>query len=164
MNNGELERIVVENVTSAPVWVVDDDRAIRWVLSRALSRAGIESRTFDRAQAVLDALKSEQPQVLVSDIRMPGMTGVELLARIKAEAPDLPVIIMTAYSDLDSAVSAFQGGAFEYLAKPFDVPKAVELIQRAMKECAEVRRASDAAAEGFEPESSPAVRQMRKMH
>ena len=157
MNNGELERIVVENVTSAPVWVVDDDRAIRWVLSRALSRAGIESRTFDRAQAVLDALKTEQPQVLVSDIRMPGMTGVELLARIKAEAPDLPVIIMTAYSDLDSAVSAFQGGAFEYLAKPFDVPKAVELIQRAMKECAEVRRAANAAADGFEVESSPAV-------
>ena len=157
MNNGELERIVVENVTSAPVWVVDDDRAIRWVLSRALSRAGIESRTFDRAQAVLDALKTEQPQVLVSDIRMPGMTGVELLARIKAEAPDLPVIIMTAYSDLDSAVSAFQGGAFEYLAKPFDVPKAVELIQRAMKECAEVRRAENAAADGFEVESSPAV-------
>lgn len=157
MNNGELERIVVENVTSAPVWVVDDDRAIRWVLSRALSRAGIESRTFDRAQAVLDALKTEQPQVLVSDIRMPGMTGVELLARIKAEAPDLPVIIMTAYSDLDSAVSAFQGGAFEYLAKPFDVPKAVELIQRAMKECAEVRRAANAADDGFEVESSPAV-------
>ncbi|MDY4163197.1 MAG: nitrogen regulation protein NR(I) [Sutterella sp.] len=141
---------------SAPVWVVDDDRAIRWVLSRALSRAGIESRTFDRAQAVLDALKTEQPQVLVSDIRMPGMTGVELLARIKAEAPDLPVIIMTAYSDLDSAVSAFQGGAFEYLAKPFDVPKAVELIQRAMKECAEVRRAANAADDGFEVESSPA--------
>ncbi|MBP3439294.1 MAG: nitrogen regulation protein NR(I) [Sutterella sp.] len=157
MKSGEQESIVVENVTSAPVWVVDDDRAIRWVLSRALSRAGIESRTFDRAQAVLEALKSEQPQVLVSDIRMPGMTGVELLALIKAEAPDLPVIIMTAYSDLDSAVSAFQGGAFEYLAKPFDVPKAVELIQRAMKECAEVRRASDAAAEGFEPDSSPAV-------
>ena len=157
MKSGEQESIVIENVTSAPVWVVDDDRAIRWVLSRALSRAGIESRTFDRAQAVLEALKSEQPQVLVSDIRMPGMTGVELLALIKAEAPDLPVIIMTAYSDLDSAVSAFQGGAFEYLAKPFDVPKAVELIQRAMKECAEVRRASDAAAEGFEPDSSPAV-------
>lgn len=157
MKSGEQESIVVENVTSAPVWVVDDDRAIRWVLSRALSRAGIESRTFDRAQAVLEALKSEQPQVLVSDIRMPGMTGVELLARIKAEAPDLPVIIMTAYSDLDSAVSAFQGGAFEYLAKPFDVPKAVELIQRAMKECAEVRRAAGAAAEGLEPESSPAV-------
>ena len=148
---------MVENETSAPVWVVDDDRAIRWVLSRALSRAGIESKTFDRAQAVLDALKTEQPQVLVSDIRMPGMTGVELLARIKAEAPDLPVIIMTAYSDLDSAVSAFQGGAFEYLAKPFDVPKAVELIQRAMKECAESKRAAEEPEETFEPENTPAV-------
>lgn len=125
---------MLEKEQSATIWVVDDDHAIRWVLSRALSKVGHTCRLFDRAQDVLDALTIEQPLVLVSDIRMPGLSGVELLSRIKADYPHLPVIIMTAYSDLDSAVSAFQGGAFEYLTKPFDVTKAVELIERAMKE------------------------------
>ena len=125
---------------SEPVWVIDDDRAIRWVLNRALSREGIGCRTFERGQDALAALeaieasKSERPLVLVSDIRMPGLSGVDLLARVKEIAPDLPVIIMTAFSDLDSAVSSFQGGAFEYLTKPFDVAKAVELISRAMED------------------------------
>ena len=125
---------------SEPVWVIDDDRAIRWVLNRALSREGIGCRTFERGQDALAALeaieasKSERPLVLVSDIRMPGLSGVDLLARVKEIAPDLPVIIMTAFSDLDSAVSSFQGGAFEYLTKPFDVAKAVELINRAMED------------------------------
>ena len=123
-----------QNAQSAPVWVVDDDHAIRWVLSRALSKAGIECRLFEEAESVLKALEDSAPMVLVSDIRMPGVSGVDLLARVKARMPNLPVIIMTAYSDLESAVSAFQGGAFEYLAKPFDITKAVELIERAMKE------------------------------
>lgn len=123
-----------QNSATAPVWVVDDDRAIRWVLSRALAKAGIECRLFEDADSVLKALEESSPMVLVSDIRMPGLTGVDLLARVKSLLPNLPVIIMTAYSDLDSAVSAFQGGAFEYLAKPFDIAKAVELIERAMKE------------------------------
>ena len=122
------------------VWVIDDDRAIRWVLDRALTRAGIGSRTFERGQEALDALKAlknskgELPLALVTDIRMPGISGVDLLAQVKLIVPELPVIIMTAFSDLESAVSAFQGGAFEYLTKPFDVVKAVELIGRAMDE------------------------------
>jgi two-component system nitrogen regulation response regulator GlnG len=116
---------------AAAVWIVDDDRSIRWVLEKALSREGIAFRSFASAQEAAQALQHEQPQVLVSDIRMPGETGLELLASIKARHPRLPVIIMTAYSDLDSAVSAFRSGAFEYLPKPFDVDHAVALIRRA---------------------------------
>jgi two-component system nitrogen regulation response regulator GlnG len=116
---------------AAAVWIVDDDRSIRWVLEKALSREGIPFRSFASAQEAAQALQHDQPQVLVSDIRMPGETGLELLASIKARHPRLPVIIMTAYSDLDSAVSAFRGGAFEYLPKPFDVDHAVALIRRA---------------------------------
>ena len=133
-----------QNVQSAPVWVVDDDHAIRWVLSRALSKAGIECRLFEEAESVLKALEDSAPMVLVSDIRMPGVSGVDLLAHVKARMPNLPVIIMTAYSDLESAVSAFQGGAFEYLAKPFDITKAVEL---AMKEAQNMTPAVEAEAE-----------------
>ena len=116
------------------VWIVDDDQSIRWVLEKALDRAGISYRSFDHANDVINALDAGDPapQALVSDIRMPGPSGLDLLARIKALLPDLPVIIMTAYSDLESAVAAFQGGAFEYLAKPFDVDQAIALIQRAM--------------------------------
>ena len=136
-----------QNVQSAPVWVVDDDHAIRWVLSRALSKAGIECRLFEEAESVLKALEDSAPMVLVSDIRMPGVSGVDLLAHVKARMPNLPVIIMTAYSDLESAVSAFQGGAFEYLAKPFDITKAVELIERAMKEAQNMTPAVEAEAE-----------------
>jgi two-component system nitrogen regulation response regulator GlnG len=117
-----------------PVWVVDDDRSIRWVFEKALGREGIPFRTFGSAQDALAALESEAPQVLVSDIRMPGTSGLELLQAVKAQHPNLPVIIMTAYSDLESAVAAFQGGAFEYLPKPFDVDQAVELIRRALDE------------------------------
>ena len=116
---------------AAAVWIVDDDRSIRWVLEKALSREGIPFRSFASAQEAAQALQHDQPQVLVSDIRMPGETGLELLASIKVRHPRLPVIIMTAYSDLDSAVSAFRGGAFEYLPKPFDVDHAVALIRRA---------------------------------
>ncbi len=117
-----------------PIWIVDDDQSIRFVLEKALAREQFAVRSFTNARDVLAALDSDQPQVLVSDIRMPGGSGIELLHKIKAKHRELPVIIMTAYSDLDSAVSAFQGGAFDYLPKPFDVPKAVELIRRAVEE------------------------------
>ncbi|HET7097199.1 MAG TPA: nitrogen regulation protein NR(I) [Casimicrobiaceae bacterium] len=115
-----------------PVWIVDDDRSIRWVLEKALAREDIAFRSFVSAYEVLQALSASQPSVLVSDIRMPGDSGLELLDKVKERFPQIPVIIMTAYSDLDSAVSAFQGGAFEYLPKPFDVDHAVALIRRAM--------------------------------
>lgn len=125
------------------VWVVDDDRSIRWVFEKALAREGIAIRTFDAANEALLALERDTPQVMVSDIRMPGASGLELLNRAKQRFPNLPVIIMTAYSDLDSAVQAFQGGAFEYLPKPFDVDRAVELIRRAMVESEREQRAND---------------------
>jgi len=117
-----------------PVWIIDDDRSIRWVFEKALTRENIAFKAFASAQEALAALRTESPQVMVSDIRMPGESGLELLQRAKALHPNLPVIIMTAYSDLESAVSAFQGGAYEYLPKPFDVDHAVDLIRRAMEE------------------------------
>ncbi len=117
-----------------PIWIVDDDESIRWVLEKALARENLATRSFSNAREAMDALQTGTPQVLVSDIRMSGETGLELLQAVKASHPGLPVIIITAFSDLDSAVAAFQGGAFEYLAKPFDVDKAVELIRRALEE------------------------------
>ena len=124
-----------------PIWIVDDDQSIRFVLEKALLRENLPTRSFTNPRDVLTALHAANddgddsgPQVLVSDIRMPGGSGLDLLEKVKAKYPGLPVIIMTAYSDLDSAVSAFQGGAFEYLPKPFDLPKAVELIRRAVEE------------------------------
>jgi len=113
------------------VWVVDDDRSIRWVLEKALERAGFEVESFAEAEAALAKLDRKQPDVIVSDIRMPGMSGLQMLDRIHHSHPDLPVIIITAHSDLDSAVSAYHGGAFEYLPKPFDVHEAVEQVRRA---------------------------------
>ncbi|MEY2654165.1 MAG: hypothetical protein RLZZ524_1193, partial [Pseudomonadota bacterium] len=117
-----------------PIWIVDDDQSIRFVLEKALAREELPVRSFTNPRDVLAALDEDEPQVLVSDIRMPGGSGFDLLAKVKERLPALPVIIMTAYSDLDSAVSAFQGGAFEYLPKPFDLTKAVELIRRAVDE------------------------------
>ena len=117
-----------------PIWLVDDDESIRWVLEKALARQNLETRSFSSAKDVLSALEQDTPQVLVSDIRMHGMSGLNLLQKVKEKNPGLPVIVMTAFSDLDSAVSAFQGGAFDYLAKPFDLDKAVELIRRALEE------------------------------
>jgi two-component system nitrogen regulation response regulator GlnG len=117
-----------------PVWIVDDDRSIRWVFEKALSREGISYSSFASAREALDALAGGAPQVLVSDIRMPGQSGIELLQEVKQKHPAVPVIVMTAYSDLESAVAAFQGGAYEYLPKPFDVDQAVELIRRALDE------------------------------
>jgi two-component system nitrogen regulation response regulator GlnG len=117
-----------------PVWIVDDDRSIRWVIEKALSREGIAFDSFASAQDALAALSAGAPEVLVSDIRMPGLSGLELLQTVKDRHPAVPVIVMTAYSDLDSAVAAFQGGAYEYLPKPFDVDQAVDLIRRALDE------------------------------
>ena len=117
-----------------PVWIIDDDRSIRWVFEKTLAREDIDFKMFASAQDALSALEASVPQVVVSDIRMPGGSGLTLLQQIKERYPTLPVIIMTAYSDLESAVAAFQGGAFEYLPKPFDVDHAVDLIRRAMEE------------------------------
>ena len=122
-----------------PIWIVDDDQSIRFVLEKALLREDLPTRSFTNPREVLAALEAgrrreQGPQILVSDIRMPGGSGLDLLDKVKEKHPGLPVIIMTAFSDLDSAVSAFQGGAFEYLPKPFDLPKAVELIRRAVEE------------------------------
>ena len=115
-----------------PVWIIDDDRSIRWVLEKALAREDIEFKSFASADEALQALTQGTPQIVISDIRMPGSSGLELLQILRERYPNLPVIIMTAYSDLESAVSSFQGGAFEYLPKPFDINHAVELIRRAL--------------------------------
>jgi two-component system nitrogen regulation response regulator GlnG len=115
------------------IWVIDDDRSIRWVLEKALGKAGMEVNSFSSATGVLGALADKRPDALITDIRMPGMDGLELLDRINNQYPDLPVIIMTAHSDLDSAVASYQGGAFEYLPKPFDVNEAVAMANRAVE-------------------------------
>ena len=126
-----------------PVWIIDDDRSIRWVFEKALEREHIGHRLFASAEEAETALETSAPQVVVSDIRMSGTSGLELLDKLKIKHPSLPVIIMTAYSDLDSAVAAFQGGAFEYLPKPFDVNDAVDLIRRAIEESLSQDRVSD---------------------
>ncbi|HZW12273.1 MAG TPA: nitrogen regulation protein NR(I) [Noviherbaspirillum sp.] len=130
-----------------PIWIVDDDESIRWVLEKALARENLATRSFSNAREAMDALQTSVPQVLVSDIRMPGASGLELLQTVKAKHPGLPVIVITAFSDLDSAVAAFQGGAFEYLAKPFDVDKAVQLIRRALEESLRESDVEQSAAE-----------------
>lgn len=117
---------------SATVWVVDDDRSIRWVLERALSQANISTHTFENGDDILRQLGSHRPSAIITDIRMPGINGLDLLQNIHERYPELPVIVMTAHSDLDSAVSSYQSGAFEYLPKPFDIDEAVSLIQRAI--------------------------------
>jgi two-component system nitrogen regulation response regulator GlnG len=114
------------------VWVIDDDRSIRWVLERALRREGMDVSSFESGKGVLDRLANGQPDVIISDIRMPDTDGLQLLGEIGGRYPKLPVIIMTAYSDLDSTVAAYQGGAFDYLPKPFDVDEAVDLVHRAI--------------------------------
>ena len=116
------------------VWLVDDDASIRWVLERALRQGGMSPTAFDQADSALAALRRDRPDVLITDIRMPGRSGLELLTQIRASQPELPVIVMTAHSDLDSAVAAYQGGAFEYLPKPFDMDQAVDLVRRAAQQ------------------------------
>jgi len=134
-----------------PIWIIDDDRSIRWVFEKALSRTDMPFKAFSSATEALAALDTSEPQVVVSDIRMPGGSGLDLLQEVKKRLPDVPVIIMTAYSDLESAVAAFQGGAFEYLAKPFDVDQAVDIIRRAVEESE--RQAGEAPL----PEETPEI-------
>jgi two-component system nitrogen regulation response regulator GlnG len=146
-----------------PVWIVDDDRSIRWVLEKTLAREQIAFKSFASATEAIAQLDrgAEPPQVLVSDIRMPGQSGLELLQELKKRFPGLPVIIMTAYSDLESAVAAFQGGAFEYLPKPFDVDQALELIRRALDQSMHQVGASEAV--GLTPEilgQAPAMQEV----
>jgi len=136
-----------------PIWIIDDDKSIRWVFEKALARTDLEFKTFSSIAEALNALEREQPQVVVSDIRMPNGSGLDFLSEIKRKYPDIPVIIMTAYSDLESAVAAFQGGAFEYLAKPFDVDQAIDIIKRAVEES--TRQASDNAVNTLE--ASPEI-------
>ena len=134
-----------------PIWIIDDDKSIRWVFEKALARTDLEFKTFSSVAEALNALEREQPQVVVSDIRMPNGSGLDFLSEIKQKFPDIPVIIMTAYSDLESAVAAFQGGAFEYLAKPFDVDQAIDVIKRAVEE------STRQAPESIEVEATPEI-------
>lgn len=136
---------------SLRVWLVDDDASIRWVLERALRAGGMHPRSFESAELVLEALRIEVPDVLMTDIRMPGLSGLDLIARLRADHPSLPMIVMTAYSDLDNAVSAYEQGAFEYLSKPFDVDQVVELVKRA---------ASNARASGSDVAATPEATQL----
>lgn len=129
LSRGTKETIMKQEDT---VWIVDDDRSIRWVLEKTLEQEGIKAKLFDNAETLIHLLDKEQPSVIISDIRMPKMDGLALLTKLQNEFPYLPVIIMTAHSDLDSAVASYQGGAFEYLPKPFDVEEAVSLVKRAI--------------------------------
>src|SRR3990170_6676466 len=130
---------------SLNVWLVDDDASIRWVLERALRQGGMSPTAFDHADTALAALRRDRPDVLITDIRMPGRSGLELLTEIRDSQPELPVIVMTAHSDLDSAVAAYQGGAFEYLPKPFDIDQAVDLVRRAAQQKTRVEEATTEA-------------------
>lgn len=138
---------------SEKICVIDDDSSIRWVLEKALSNAGMQVESFDSANHALEKISLKEPAVVVTDVRMPGMNGMELLERISERYPDLPVIIMTAHSDLDSAVSAYKGGAFEYLPKPFDVDEAVALVNRAL----DVRAQQPAVQVDNEPPGAPEI-------
>ncbi|MDD0845225.1 nitrogen regulation protein NR(I) [Pseudomonas sp. Gutcm_11s] len=148
---------------SETVWIVDDDRSIRWVLEKALQQEGMTTQSFDSADGVLTRLTRQQPDVIISDIRMPGASGLDLLARIRDMYPRLPVIIMTAHSDLDSAVASYQGGAFEYLPKPFDVDEAVSLVKRAFQHAQEQQGLEAPAALSRTPEiigEAPAMQEV----
>ncbi len=134
------------------VWVVDDDQSLRWVLEKALRQAGMEGRGFERAEHVLEAIRTETPDVLITDVRMPGMSGIALLERLHEEAPGLPIIVITAHSDLENAVAAYQGGAFEYLPKPFDIDEAISLVNKA------ARQNGDAVGnDGIAPQPIPSM-------
>ena len=117
---------------TSQIWIAEDDRSLRWVMEKAISRDGIDVRSFETGDDLLSALRNSQPEIIISDIRMPGIDGLELLAEIHASWPQIPVIITTAHSDLDSAVAAYQGGAFEYLPKPFDLKDLVEVARRGL--------------------------------
>ena len=121
------------------VWVVDDDQSVRWVLEKALRQADMSSRSFERAEHLLEAIEHDTPDVLITDVRMPGMSGIALLERLHDTSPELPIIVITAHSDLENAVAAYKGGAFEYLPKPFDIDEAVELVAKAARKNGFVR-------------------------
>lgn len=134
------------------VWIVDDDASVRWVLEKALQQAEIQTRSFERAEHLLEAIEHTQPDVLLTDVRMPGMDGIALMNRLTHDHPTLPIIVMTAYSDLDNAVSAYRGGAFEYLPKPFDIDEAVELVKKAASQNqVDSARPSDEAPNSLPP-------------
>jgi two-component system nitrogen regulation response regulator GlnG len=135
------------------IWIADDDQSIRWVLEKALQKAGHAARLFESAENLLEALTRSRPRVIVTDIRMPGMSGIELLSSLQQNYPDIPTVIMTAYSDLDSAVSAYEGGAFEYLPKPFDTDEAIDIIERA----SELATSDVAEASSHELEELPEI-------
>jgi len=146
----------------ARIAIVDDDRAIRWVLERALAQPDLEVQSFERADAALESIERHPPDVLLTDIRMPGLDGLDLMAKVRAMHPDLPVIVMTAHSDLDSAVASYQGGAFEYLPKPFDVDDALALVRRGVAHARE-RRSPAAMPEGLSAEiigEAPAMQEV----
>ncbi|AMA47464.1 nitrogen regulation protein NR(I) [Pseudomonas alabamensis] len=148
---------------SETVWIVDDDRSIRWVLEKALQQEGMNTQSFDSADGVMGRLARQQPDVIISDIRMPGASGLDLLAQIREQYPRLPVIIMTAHSDLDSAVASYQGGAFEYLPKPFDIDEAVALVKRANQHAQEQQGLSAPAVLARTPEiigEAPAMQEV----
>ncbi|UTV85661.1 nitrogen regulation protein NR(I) [Cobetia amphilecti] len=147
---------------TARVCIVDDDRAIRWVLERALAQPDLEVETFERADQAEASIMRQCPEVLITDIRMPGTDGLDLMARVREKYPDLPVIVMTAHSDLDSAVASYQGGAFEYLPKPFDVDEALALVRRAVAHARE-SKAPAAVPEGLTKEiigEAPAMQEV----
>lgn len=148
---------------SETVWIVDDDRSIRWVLEKALQQGGLTTQSFDSADSLLGRLSRQQPDVIISDIRMPGTSGLEMLAQIRRQHPRLPVIVMTAHSDLDSAVASYQGGAFEYLPKPFDVDEAVSLVKRASLHAREQQSQAAPAIQPHTPEiigEAPAMQEV----
>ena len=149
------------NARPLRVWLVDDDASIRWVLERALKNGGMLPKVFDAAEPALDALRSDAPDVLLTDIRMPGQSGLEMLRKVHISRPQLPVIVMTAHADLGNAVSAYESGAFEYLPKPFDIDQVVELVRRAAQ--SGIRVANDAVAPTGIPEllgHAPAMQQV----
>src|SRR3990167_8422297 len=133
-SSGYTYRSGQEMTSNGTIWIVDDDKSIRWVLEKALAKVELHTVSFDNPEKVMASLEADPPDVIISDIRMPGTDGITLLETIKRQVPEIPVIIMTAYSDLNRAVSAFQSGAFEYLPKPFDVDEVVSLVKRAIKQ------------------------------
>lgn len=134
------------------VWIVDDDQSVRWVLEKALKQADMETRSFERAEHLLEAIDAGSPDVLITDVRMPGMSGLTLLERLRTTRPDLPIIVITAHSDLENAVAAYKGGAFEYLPKPFDIDEAVELVHKAAR--------SNGGGPGERPEAPASIASM----
>ena len=131
------------------VWIVDDDQSVRWVLEKALKQAGMQPRSFERAEHLLEAIERSRPDVLVTDVRMPGMSGLRLLSQLRRDYPDLPVIVMTAHSDLDNAVAAYHGGAFEYLPKPFDLDEVVALVTKAARQNGKAEATGNGGTDGI---------------